>query len=156
MRADELVLRPVDAATWRGVADLEVTPAQRAFVAEPSRYLALCAYGDSGWRPLAVLLEGRVIGFLMWAVDEEEDACWLGGVLLDRAWQGRGYGRRLMVAALDRLEREGGHRRFALSYRPDNVVARGLYASLGFVETGETEGDEVVARLELDAAAGRA
>jgi diamine N-acetyltransferase len=40
-----------------------------------------------------------------------------------------------------------GHRQFALSYLPRNTHARQLYLSLGFVETGETEGDEIVARL---------
>jgi diamine N-acetyltransferase len=36
----------------------------------------------------------------------------------------------------------------ALSYAPDNVAARRLYATLGFRETGEIEDDgaEVVAR----------
>ena len=34
----------------------------------------------------------------------------------------------------------------ALSYSPENTAARELYASLGFVETGEQEDDEVVAR----------
>jgi len=42
-----------------------------------------------------------------------------------------------------------GCRQVALSYRPDNTVARGLYASAGFVETGEMEDDEVVARLQV-------
>lgn len=144
-----LDLRPVDADTWRAVADLRVAPAQRAFVAEPSRYLALCHYDPAGWTPLAVLLDGRVIGFLMWAVDPEDDACWLGGVLIDRAWQGRGYGRRAMRAALARLT-ANGCRHFALAYEPDNRVARSLYASLGFRETGERDGTEVVARLALD------
>ena len=36
-----------------------------------------------------------------------------------------------------------------LSYSPDNSVARSLYAQLGFGETGEMEGDEVVAFLDL-------
>jgi len=45
---------------------------------------------------------------------------------------------------------EQGARRVALSYEPENTVARRLYESLGFRETGETEGEEVVARLTLE------
>jgi predicted GNAT family acetyltransferase len=44
------------------------------------------------------------------------------------------------------LAEEHGHRHFALSYNPDNA-AKHLYHELGFTETNEWEGDEVVARL---------
>ena len=36
-----------------------------------------------------------------------------------------------------------------LSYDAENLVARSLYASLGFRETGEREGEEIVASLDL-------
>lgn len=145
----DLELRPVDDATWRAVAALEVTPAQRDFVAEPSYYLALCCYGTDGWRPLAMLVEERVIGFLMSAVDPEDGSCWFGGVFVDQTYQRRGYGARAMRAAIDRFAASGPHRHFALSYHPENTVARDLYRGLGFVETGEMADDEVVARLDL-------
>lgn len=147
-----LDLVPVDATNWRAVADLEVTPEQRAFVAEPSRYLALCCYGSDGWSPLAIRVGGRIVGFLMWAVDPDDGACWLGGVLIDRAWQRRGIGRRAVRAALERLTERHGHRRFALSYRPENEAARSTYLELGFVETIERVDDEVVARFDTDLA----
>ena len=46
----------------------------------------------------------------------------------------------------------------ALSYDPENTVARSLYASMGFVETGEISDNETVARRRLTwprSAAGR-
>jgi diamine N-acetyltransferase len=159
---DRVTLRPVGSDDWRDVAALKVTEAQRAFVADPTYYLALCAYG--GWHPLAVRLGERVIGFLMWAVDRADGSCWLGGFFIDVRYQRRGLGRRGIEAALRMLAEERGHRRFALSYRSDNP-AKALYGSLGFEETGEVEDDEVVARLTLpeavdtasrDAAAGSA
>jgi diamine N-acetyltransferase len=144
---DRLTLTNVGARDWRHVADLEVTEAQRAFVAEPSRYLALCAYGGV-WSPLAVRLGERVIGFLMWAVDPDDGSCWLGGLLIDARHQRLGHGRRAVEAALGMLASDHGHRSFALSYHPDNP-AKALYRAFGFVETGEVEDDEVVARRSL-------
>jgi len=47
------------------------------------------------------------------------------------------------------LSNEYGYEDFALSYQPTNVVAKHLYYSLGFSETDEWEGDEIVARLSL-------
>jgi diamine N-acetyltransferase len=80
-------------------------------------------------------------------IDDDDGSAWLGGLLVDAAFQGRGYGRAAVRAALAMLATEKGRAEFALSYQPANVVARRLYASLGFVETGEVDGDEVVARL---------
>jgi diamine N-acetyltransferase len=147
--AVEVRLDPIDAGNWRDVADLEVAPEQRTFVAEPSRYLALCAY-DGLWTPLAIRAGDEVVGMLMWAVDPAEGAVWLGGVLVDRRWQRRGIGRRAVRAAIELLSRQEETLDFALSYEPENEVARRTYAKLGFVETGELEDDEVVARLRLD------
>ena len=36
-----------------------------------------------------------------------------------------------------------------LSYEPENQVARKLYSSFGFVETGDTDGEELIAVLKL-------
>ena len=36
-----------------------------------------------------------------------------------------------------------------LSYEPENVVAKSLYASLGFMETGKIEEGELVAKMIL-------
>lgn len=146
-------IAPVSSTSWRAVAALTVTPEQRGFVAEPSYYLALCCFDEAGWTPLSMTVDGEVVGFLMWAVDPDDGACWLGGVLVDAAQQGHGIGRAGVSAALRHLSREHGHRAFALSYDPDNMRARRIYARLGFVETGEREGDEVVARWRLEGAA---
>ncbi len=142
-------LSDVDAGNWRDCAALEVTEDQRAFVAPVTRYLAMCAYGDTPWRPLAVEADGRVVGFAIWAVDPDDRSYWIGGLVVDAAEQRKGYGRAVVQALLDRA-RAGGHPSAALSYQPANTAARALYASLGFAETGETDDDEVVARLPLD------
>jgi diamine N-acetyltransferase len=142
-----VTLRPVSRDNWRDVARLKVTEAQREFVNEAWYYLLLCHYGGV-WQPLAICLGERVIGHLMWAVDPADGSCWLGGFLIDQSLQRRGYGRQAIQAAMAMLAREHGYQHFALSYSPDNA-AKQLYHELGFAETGEWEGDEVVARLSL-------
>jgi diamine N-acetyltransferase len=144
----QVVLRPVDGDNWRDIAHLQVAPSQREFVAEPSYYLALCCYGKD-WRPLAIYLGEQVIGFMMWAVDPADDSCWLGGIMIERSYQRKGYGRQAVQRAISMLAREHGYRDFALSYQPANLIAKHLYTSLGFSETDEWEDDEIVARLSL-------
>ena len=140
-----VTLEPVDAATWRDVADLAPRPEQERWVAPVTRYLCLCLY-DGVWQPLAVRDAGRAVGFVMWALDEDDGSHWVGGLVVAAAEQGRGVGRAAVGALLERFEGLDGYREAALSYEPDNVVARSLYASLGFVETGEVLDEEVVAR----------
>ena len=144
---EPITLAPVTPANWRYVAGLRVAPDQRAFVAEPAYYLALCCYSEVGWSPLAICAGAAVVGFLMWAVDADDGACWLGGILVDAEHQGKGIGTAAVRGTIELLGREHGHRDFALSYLPENTRAKDVYRRLGFVETGEREDDEVVARL---------
>jgi len=138
-------LRDVNADNWRDVVRIEPRQDQRQFVASVAYYLDLCHYGED-WRPLALYREGEPVGFAMWAFDDSEDSHWIGGLVIGAEHQGKGYGRAAMEALLDYLAEQPGYREAALSCDPENTVARRLYASLGFVETGERVDDELVAR----------
>ena len=138
-------LREVTADNWRHALRVEPRGDQRRFVASVAYYLNLCHYGGD-WRPMALYLDDEVVGFAMWGFDAEEDSHWIGGLIIDAKHQGKGYGRAAMEALLDFLAAHPGYREVALSYEPENTVARRLYVSLGFVETGERVDDEAVAR----------
>lgn len=140
-----LTLEDVTAATARRCAQLRPAAGQERFVATVGRYLRMCDEGDK-WHPLAIVEDGEVVGFCMWAVDDDGSR-WIGGLVIDAPHQSRGLGGAAMEAMLDRLGPEAGAAGVALSYHPDNEAARRLYASLGFHETGETHSSgEVVAR----------
>lgn len=141
----EVSLTPVDASSWRAVAAVEPRRDQAQWVAPVTRYLCLCLY-DGVWQPLAVRAGDDVVGFVMWALDEDEGSHWIGGLVVDAAHQERGIGRATVTALLRMFEGLDGHREAALSYEPGNTAARRLYASLGFVETGEESDGELVAR----------
>jgi len=141
-------LRGVNADNWRDVVRIEPREDQRRFVASVAYYLNLCHYGED-WRPLALYEGDEPVGFAMWALDAEEESHWIGGLIIGAEHQGEGYGRAAMEALLDHLAAQPGYREAALSCDPENTVARRLYASLGFVETGELVDDELVARLQM-------
>ena len=135
----------VDAQNWRDVAAVTPRPGQERFVAPTTYYLCLCSYGPD-WTPLGISVAGQIVGHVMWAVDEDDGSYWIGGLVIDADHQRRGIGRAAIEALVARFAAEAPDAGVALSYQPDNEPARALYAGLGFVETGETEGDEVVAR----------
>ena len=71
---------------------------------------------------------------------------WLDRLLIDRRFQGRGYGRAALAALLERLEREYHKKRIYLSVVEANRPAAALYESFGFRFTGErdTHGERVM------------
>lgn len=140
-------VRPIDGTNFRDVVDLAVTDEQSAWIAPTARYMVLCCYGGR-WHALGLYADDTPVGFAMWVQDPEDGSHWIGGFLIDKSHQRKGHGRQAMLAIIDYLRREQGATSFALSYEPDNTVARRLYAALGFVETGEQEGEELVARLQ--------
>lgn len=147
-RSTGVTLRELDGANWRRCRDLAVAPEQRRFVGSTAEYVMLCTYGGD-WHPVTIYAAEDMVGFAMWAVDPDDGAFWIGGLLIDQRHQRRGYGR-AAVQELIACAARRGHRGVALSYKPDNPAAA-LYRSLGFVETDEREGDELVARLALPA-----
>ncbi len=143
-----MTLEDVGADNWRACTALEVEQSQQPFVAPVAYYLTLCAYGESPWQPLAVRSGHEVVGFVMWGIDPEDDSFWIGGLIIDSRHQRRGYGRAVVALLLERAASDG-HREAALSYHPQNTLAQSLYASMGFVETGELVDNETVARRHL-------
>ncbi len=88
----------------------------------------------------------------MWAYDEDDATVWLGGVFIDRSFQGRGFGTAAAQAALERFAPRSPRRRVGLTVHPANSSARRFWARLGFVETGEVADGELVAAQIVPAA----
>ena len=80
--------------------------------------------------------------------DDEKN---VGFLMIDKDYQKRGYGREAVKLALEFIRTWpcGKAEYCALSYEPWNEAAKKLYASFGFVENGDVDGDEVVAVLKL-------
>ena len=107
--------------------------------------------------PYAIYDNDIMVGFIMLSYNEaeenadDENAYWVWRLMIDKRYQGKGYGKEAMVGALKliRTFQYGKSSVVFLSYDPENVVAKTLYASCGFVETGKIEDDELVAKLVL-------
>lgn len=145
---ESVVVVPVGPENWRAVTNVAAARGQERFVMPVAWYLALCRYEGLGWKPYAIRHGDKHVGFVMSAVDEGENSYWIGGFVIDAAHQRLGYGRKAMQVLLN-WGTEMGCDTAGVSYEPDNLVAKALYAGLGFVETGETSDDGVVARLQL-------
>ncbi|KGM31526.1 hypothetical protein P409_26685 [Inquilinus limosus MP06] len=129
---------------------LRVAPGQAGFVAANADSIAEA--DDSPWCvPLGVCdaAHGGPVGFVMHALDPQDGHRWIYRLMIDARYQGRGFGRSALRATLGILDRLPRGERVLLGVVPGNTAARRLYASEGFVETGETLGDELVLQRVL-------
>ena len=110
--------------------------------------------------PFAIYNDKKIVGFIQLAyganadqdgVSVEKDNYEIWRFMIDKRFQGRGYGKEALRQALDFIKTwPCGKAEYCwISYEPENVVAKNLYASFGFEETGETCEDEIVAVLKL-------
>lgn len=146
------------------ILKLTVSESQKNYVAanDISIIEAYTAITGNGYAfPFGIYDDEIPVGFLMIGFDVDD--YWtdapeiargnynLWRLMIDQAWQNRGYGKQAVQLALDFIKSMpcGKAEYCWLSYEPENEAARQLYQSFGFVETGEMDGDERIAVLRL-------
>ena len=146
------------------ILKLEVAEAQRAFVAanEVSIIEAYTAITGNGHAfPFGIYDGDTLVGFLMIGFDVDD--YWddapeiargnynLWRLMIDKNHQGRGFGKEAVRLALELIRTfPCGEAVYCwLSYEPENRAARQLYQSFGFEETGEMDGEEIIAAVKL-------
>lgn len=165
LRFEKITWDNVDAIT-----NLHVNKEQRSFVARNKdslvhAYLAVAQDGKQVF-PFGIYLGKKPVGFIMIGYDIGEDdgtepsADWflrnsyfIWRFMIDRRYQGKGYGRQALQLALDFIRTfPAGEAQYCwLSYEPSNEAAKKLYLSFGFVEQPAhfEEGGEMPAVLKL-------
>lgn len=146
MKPAEIRLVSVTRANRALVMALRLAPEQMDFVAGNACSLEE-AKSDEDARPRVVMADGRVVGFLMY--DASEDEAQIYRFMIDRAHQGKGYGKAALRALLDEIRDLGHVREISICYEPRNEAARRLYRAAGFVERGLDEDGEMIAVLPV-------
>ncbi len=146
------------------ILKLDVSESQKNYVAANSisiveAYTAITGNGHAF--PFGVYDGDTPVGFLMIGFDIDD--YWtdapeiargnynLWRLMIDERYQNSGFGKEAVQLALDFIKSfPCGEAEFCwLSYEHENSVARQLYRSFGFEETGETDGEELIAVLKL-------
>ena len=164
-----LKLEKVNGKNVWDILNLKVAESQKKYVAsnDISIIEAYIAVTGNGYAfPFGIYEDDTPVGFLM--IGYGTDDYWddapaiakgnynLWRLMIDDHYQGKGYGKEAVRLAMDFIRtRPCGSAVYCwLSYEPENDVARKLYQSFGFTETGEYDGEEMIAVLELGGASG--
>ena len=94
-----------------------------------------------------VVADDDIVGFLMYDASDREAVIYR--FMIDHAEQGKGYGRAALAAVLQEISAIGHVSEVVVCYMPENEGARRLDRSAGFIEVGEDEDGEILARLSL-------
>ena len=146
------------------ILKLRVSESQKEFVAANDvsiieAYTTVTANGFAF--PFGIYDDKIPVGFMMIGYDSadywedtpdiarENYSLWR--LMIDENYQKKGFGREAVGLGLDFIKSfPCGRSEYCwLSYEPENKVARQLYRSFGFVETGDTVGGEIIAVLKL-------
>ena len=159
-----LSLQHIDGRNVWDILKLKVSKEQQSYVAgnDVSLIEAYISKTENGQIfPFGIYKDDVPVGFLM--IGFGTDSSWddaptiaqnnydLRRLMIDIKYQGRGYGKEALNLALEFIRTfPCGKAEYCwLSYEPENKAARDLYRSFGFVETGEKDGEELIAVLKL-------
>ncbi len=141
-------LQRITRDNWQDALQLQVHPEQEKYVAS-NLYSMAQAHAEPEWTCRGIYDGETMVGFIMDGVSEEGDTLdgyWVRRFMLGKQYQKMGYGRRAMDLLLQEV-RDQGHSEVFISFVPENEGAKRLYTSVGFVDTGAMDDDEVVYRL---------
>lgn len=161
-------LEKINAQNVWDIVALKVSESQENFVA-PNETSIIEAYTAIGTGctafPFGIFDDKTPVGFLMIGHNEAafDELCedevpeilrnnyTVWRLMIDEKYQQKGYGREAVRLALEFIRTFpcGKAEYCVLSYEPENIIAKKLYASFGFEETGEIAGGEAIAVLKL-------
>ena len=123
---------PYGSKNWRQATALEIRPDQREFVSGALDTIAYSAAYKN--HKLFVEMEGeRAIGLLDLSVDKKKGDYNIEIVLIDRRYQGKGFGKFMLRFAVDYLKKAGA-KKLSIGVNRFNIPAQKLYKSVGFKE----------------------
>ncbi|HSG79550.1 MAG TPA: GNAT family N-acetyltransferase [Acidimicrobiia bacterium] len=145
----DVSLREITKETAGAIMRLEVAEPQRGFVAPNSVSIAQAHFEPKAWFR-AVYAGEEPVGFVMTYEDPDEPEYFLWRFMIDHRHQGNGYGRRALELLVDRLRVLPNAGRLLTSYVPGEGSPGPFYHRMGFADTGEEDGGEVITALPLD------
>ena len=129
-------LREITSKNLKSIIDLNVKQDQKDYVALNSVSIAQGHYSKSAWFK-GIFYDDRPVGFVMLDLIEEENKCFLWRFMIDREYQGKGFGKIALTQVIDFVRLLNLYTYIATSYVPAENSAGGFYKNFGFIESEE-------------------
>ena len=134
IRLEEITRENIDE-----VLALKVDESQRSFVSSNGDSLAQAyVYPETAF-PFAVYEDSTIVGFIMMGYYEVKSYYTLWKFMIDSRYQNKGYGRKALELGIRYIQNRFNASEIYTGVVPGNSVARKLYESVGFKDTGLVE-----------------
>jgi len=147
-RESTVSLREVTAETVRTICKLEVSEAQKHFVAPNSFSIAEAYFESKAWFR-AIYADETPVGFLMLYDDPDKSDYFLWRYMIDDRYQKLGFGKRAMDLLLEYVRTRPGAHELRLSCHPGEEGPEPFYRHYGFTRTGNWLDNEAEMRIDL-------
>ncbi len=128
---------------WIDFAGLSVDESQKNYLASNIGILARgYVYRDSRAKVMGIVVKGKPAGLAMVRDMDEEPACYeLQQFMIDKNYQGKGYGFEALKLILDKLKKEHKYDCVEVCVKMEDARAIHVYEKAGFVDTGYVDDD---------------
>lgn len=134
-------LKAITKENLEEVLALQVAESQRSYVSSVAHSLAQAYVYSKTAFPFAIYADETLVGFIMFGYYEARRQYTLWKFLFDQRYQGHGYGRAALMQGIAWMKATIGAKELYTGVSLGNAVAKQLYRSIGFVETGLVEND---------------
>lgn len=130
--------REIDKSNYWDCMALTIDDSQEGFVADNKQSLIEAAY-EEGLYTLGIYQDDIMVGFILYDYDETFPGWSLSRFMIGKQFQGRGYGKKAVIAFLDYFKKKHNVDELFISVSLENTVARKMFSSVGFAELKEVE-----------------
>ncbi|MDC7226084.1 MAG: GNAT family N-acetyltransferase [Spirochaetales bacterium] len=144
----KISLQEITEDSLSDVLSLEVADAQKHLIANNAKSIAQAHFSKFSWMR-AIYADNIAVGFVLLYLDPDSPHYEIWRLMIDKDYQGRGYGRQAMETVITFLNELPDCDEIYLCYVPEKGNASRFFKTLGFVDSGEFHGNEKEMKLEL-------
>lgn len=144
----KISLQEITEDSLSDILSLDVSEDQNHLLTNNAKSIAQAHFSRYSWMR-AIYADNTAIGFVLLYLDPDTPHYEIWRLMIDKDYQGNGYGRKAMEAVIDFLNKLPDCNEIFLCYVPEKGNASGFFKNLGFVDSGEFHGNEKAMKLEL-------
>lgn len=143
MEDNMISLREITTRNYSECISLEVNESQKNYVYSNLESLKKWENSKINLVPLAIYINETIIGFLMYKVNWKYDCYFLWSFMVDKKYQGFGFGKKALANLVSKLENDNKCSRITTTVVEGNEVVLSMYIKAGFRTLGEMQEGEI-------------